>query len=202
MTQFPSQSHKSHEPREVQPVTKSPARERKAPVSRRLRESFFQGSAETAWSSMIWNSFIPGLADQLENAMHEGLSTLFGGTSTVYGRSGRRQSVGGRISRHSPDRALGGGQSHTSRVDVDPRDRHNASVYEIDSRAEAEEVLRALNNSIDQFDVVTFAEFLQLVRKSPEHTDFGWGWDDLGGTKIVHSRGIYYVDLPPVIKLK
>ncbi len=196
--QFPSQSHKAHEPREVEPIVKTPGRVRKAPFGRRLRENFFHGDAESAWSSMIWNSFIPGLADQVENAMHEGLSTLFGGTSTVYRR--QRQGGTGRISRHNPDRALGGGAP--TRVEVDSRDRHTASVYELDSRVEAEEVLVALNHTIDQYDVVTFAEFLQLIRKTPEHTDYKFGWDDLGGTKIVSSRGMFFLDLPPVITLK
>ena len=198
--QFPSQSHKTHDPREVAPIVKTPGRVRKAPLGRRLRENFFHGDAESAWSSMIWNSFIPGLADQVENAMHEGLSTLFGGTSTVYRRQ-RQQGGSGRITRHNPDRALGGGGA-PSRVEVDPRDRHTASVYELDSRVEAEEVLAALNITIDQYDVVTFAEFLQLIKKTPEHTDYKFGWDDLGGTKIVSSRGSFFLDLPPVITLK
>jgi len=199
MTEFPSQSHKSHEPREVRPVTKSPARERKAPLGRRLRDTIFKGDAESAWSSMVWNSFFPGLADQVENALHEGLSTLFGGTSTAYAR--QRNRPGSRISRYSPDRALGNNPS-PSRVEVDPRDRHNSLVYELDSRAEAEEVLVAMNVTIDQFDAVTFAEFLQMIRKTPEHTDYKFGWDDLGGSKVVHSKGSYFLDLPPVVTLK
>lgn len=199
MTQFPSQSHKSHEPREVKPVTMSPGRLRKPPMLRRFRETVFKGDAGSAWSSMIWNSFFPGLADQMENALHEGLATLFGGTSSTYRRQ-HQMTAGGRISRHNPDRALG--DNRPSRVEVDPRDRHNSGVYEIDSRAEAEEVLAAMNLTIDSFDTCTFAEFLQLIRRTPEHTDFGVGWEDLGGSKIVHSKGAYFLDLPPVISLK
>ncbi len=199
MADYPSQSHKTHEPREVVPVTRNPGRIRKAPWGRRLRETVIQGDAESAWTSMIWNSFLPGLADQIESAMHEGLSTLFGGGTSVYRRE-RRQG-GSRISRHSPDRVLGGGRPE-ERISRNDRTRQDVSVIEIDSRAEAETVLERLLDSIDQFDVVTLAEFYQLVQITPDHTDFGFGWDDLGGSKIVHSKGVYFLDLPTPFKLK
>lgn len=201
MVDFPSQSHKAREPREVQPVTRAPAKIGKPPTGRRLRQTFFQGDAGTAWGSMIWESFIPGLRDQIEDALHEGLSTLLGGGSSVYRR--QRNSPGNRISRHNPDRAIGsGGSRYENQISRDDRRRQDTSAVEFDSRAEAEACIESLNRSIDSFDVVTLAEFYELVQHTPDHTDYKFGWDELGGARVVHSRGAYHVELPPVITLK
>lgn len=206
MEQFPSQSHKAGEPRETLPVTRAPGRVRKAPAGRRLLATFFQGDAQTTWTSMIWDTFFPNLRDNLEDSVHNGISTLFGGTSSGSYYGGRRRSShssSGNISKHNPDRALGTrGASEPSRFSREDRQAQRLDVIEIDSRAEAEDVLNAMNATIDQYDAVTLAEFYQMVRITPDHTDFGWGWEDLGGAKIVHSRGAYFLDLPPLIKLK
>lgn len=199
MTEFPSQSHKANEPREIVPITRNPGRVRPAPLGRRFRETFIQGDAKTAWSSMLWNSFLPGMRDQLAEAVHQGIDSLFNGGTTSY-RPNRRSPAGSNISRHNPDRALGGRPSE--RLTREDRGRQDTSVIEIDSRAEAEEILAALAQTIDQFDVVTLAEFYQLVRITPEHTDYKFGWEDLGGARVTHSRGSYYLDLPPTIALK
>lgn len=203
MEPFPSQSHKAGEQREIQPVTRAPGRVRKAPAGRRLLTTFFQGDAKTTWASMMWETFFPNLRDNIEDSVHNGISTLFGGTSSRGYYGGARRSHNSQITRHNPDRALGArGAVETTRISREDRAAQRLDVIEIDSRAEAEDVLNAMNNTIDQYDVVTLAEFYQMVRITPDHTDFGWGWEDLGGTTIVHHRGSYFLDLPQPIKLK
>lgn len=205
MEQFPSQSHKSENPREIQPVTREPGRLRKAPAGRRFLATMFQGDAQTTWTSMIWESFFPNLRDNIEDTVHNGISTLFGGTSSVgyYGGNRRRNHhTNSGISRHNPDRALGSSVGSEARFSREDRQAQRLNVIEIDSRAEAQEVLSQMLQTLDQYDVVTLADFYMMVRITPEHTDFGWGWDDLGGAKVVHSRQTYYLDLPPLIKIK
>jgi hypothetical protein len=205
MEQFPSQSHKASEPREIQPITREPGRIRKAPAGRRLLSTFFQGDAQTTWTSMIWESFFPNLRDNIEDSIINGIHTLFGGTSVRYGGP-RRSGFGSsnsQISRHNPDRALGSrGAVPESRISREDRMNQRLDVIEIASRPEAEDVLAAMNATIDQYDIVRLAEFYQMVHISPDHTDYQWGWEDLGGSKVVHSHGVYYLDLPPLVKIK
>lgn len=201
MTELPSRSHKSREPREVVPVTRNPGRVRKQPVSRKFMETFIQGNARDVWSSMIWQTFFPNLRDNVADAVHDGIDMLFSGNGNSGGyRRGPRRHTGNNITRHNPDKALGG--HAPERFSRDDRRNHNLGTIEIDSRAEAEEVLNSMNATIDQYDLVSLAEFYQLVQISPETTDFGWGWEDLGGAKIIASRGSYYLDLPSPIKIK
>lgn len=199
---FPSQSHKSREPREIQPITKNAARVRKAPVGRRLRETFIQGDARTVWTTMLWDTFFPNLRDNFASAVHNGIDALFEGTAGGYRRqSHSRYANSNNASRYNPDKALGSGNA-PSRFSDDARRNHDFSVLELDSRVEAEEVLQQMNFLIDQYDVVTLAEFYQMVRISPQHTDYKFGWEDLGGARVVHSRNSYYLDLPRPVQLK
>lgn len=205
MDEFPPQSHKSREPREIQAVTTNPARVRSVPMGRRFRETFIKGDARSVWTSMVWETFFPNLSENVADAVHNGVDALFGGYSTSARTGGRRNrySSGGRsnISKHSPDRALGGGGS-TERFSDDARRNHDFSVLEIDSRVEAEEVLSQMNLLVDQFDVCTVADFYGMVQISPAHTDYKFGWEELGNARVVSSRGAYYLDLPSPITLR
>lgn len=204
MDQFPSQSHKASEPREIQPITREPGRVRKAPAGRRLLATFFRGDAQMTWTSMVWESFFPNLRDNVEDSVINGIRTLFGGTSSrSYYGGPRRSNVHNQISRHNPDSVLGSrGAVSDPRMTRDDRVNQRLNVIDIASRAEAEDVLSAMLALIDQYDLVRLAEFYQMVHMTPDHTDYSWGWEDLGGAKVVHSHGAYYLDLPQPIKIK
>lgn len=202
MTEFPSQSHKSREPRVVEAVVTSPGRVRATPTGRRLKETIFQGDARSVWTSMIWDTFFPNLRDNFADAVHNGIDALFGGYSTGsrsrsrYGGNYRSSSG---ISKHNPDRALG--RAPENRAAEKPVFTGDTSVIEIDSRVEAQEVLNQMNLLIDQFDQCTMADFLRLVDITPQHTHFGIGWEELGEAHVVSHRGSYYIELPEPIKL-
>jgi hypothetical protein len=209
MTQIPSQRPGSHEAREqkpVQPAVMTPGVIRKAPIGRRIRDNLFAGSARDVWMEMFWNTFVGGIADSMADAFHAGVDTAFRGQAGSGGgyrtpSTRFRSNRSSQIMKHNPDRALGGG-APTERFSRDARVRQDTSVVEYASRAEAENVLQSLNLAIDQFDIVTLAEFYELSQITPEHTDYKFGWDSLGGASVVHSRGGYFLDLPPVIQIK
>ena len=122
MEELPSQSHKAREPREIQPITRNPGRIRKPPVGRRFLETFVLGDARDTWSSMIWDTFVPNLRDNVMDAIHDGIDTLFGGSTSRGYRPGRRPNRNSQISKHNPDRALA--SRSEERMTRDDRRRH------------------------------------------------------------------------------
>lgn len=204
MEELPAQSHKAKEQRDIQPVVRNPGRIRKPPFGRRLLDTFVLGDLKTTINNMIWDTFFPNMRENFQDSLHNGVESLFGGVSSGY-RSGRRGGYyahNSQISKHNPDRALGGRGGPAERISKDERNRQETSSVELDSRVEAGQVLEALNQIIDQYEVATLADFYKLAKITPEHTDYKWGWEDLGGAHVVHSRGVYYLDLPPVIALR
>jgi len=205
MEEFPSQSHAAREPREIQPVTTSPGRIRKAPFGRRFMETFILGDARTTWTGMLWDTFLPNLRDNFADAFHEGVDIMFNGGSRgprYHNRRSSRYATGSQISKHNPDRALSARSGQSERYSDEDRNRQNTSVIEWDARVEAEAVLDGMLKILDQYDEVKLAEFYQLADITPQHTDYKWGWEELGNARVVHSRGAYYIDLPPVIPLR
>jgi len=199
--QFPSQSHKSRESRVVEPVVTNPGRIREAPTGRRIRDTIFQGSARSVWTSMIWDTFFPNIRDNIQDTIHKGVDVLFGGytDSRIHNRY-RGNYRSSAISRHNPDRALGR-TSESRQIEQKPRFDGDTSVIELDSRVEAQEVLNQMNLLIDQFDVCSMADFLRLVDITPEHTHYGIGWEELGDAHVVPARGSFYLALPEPIRL-
>jgi hypothetical protein len=66
----------------------------------------------------------------------------------------------------------------------------------IENRAEAEEVLDRMRDLINEYQVCTVADFLDLVGLTGEFTDDKWGWFDLRSASIRMVRGGYMFFLP------
>ena len=67
----------------------------------------------------------------------------------------------------------------------------------IDSRVEAEEVLRMMYEILNRYDVVRVAEVYDLLHVTPDNSDYKWGWEDLEGSRVSRARGGgYCLDLP------
>jgi len=151
---------------------------------------------------MLWEVFMPNLRDNIADAFHAGIDSMFQSTFT---NSRRRPPRGGfassSISKHNPDRALRGFADEPRISDRD-RSEHRLDVIAVDSRVEAEEVLHQMNLLIDEFDICSLADFYKMVRITPQNVDWKWGWEDIGGARVVHSHGEYYFDLPKPVQIK
>lgn len=71
----------------------------------------------------------------------------------------------------------------------------------IESREEAEEVLSRMYDLYDTYQIVSLADYYDLVGVVSEFTDNKWGWDNLRGSRILKVRDGYIIDLPRMIAL-
>lgn len=72
----------------------------------------------------------------------------------------------------------------------------------LDTKQEAEEVVSRLYDLFDTYQIVSLADYYDLVGvTSDEFTDNKWGWDSLKGTRILRVRDGYIIDLPKMIAL-
>ena len=77
------------------------------------------------------------------------------------------------------------------------RANHRFNEVMLEQRAEAEDVLDKMREIISAYDVVTVADFKELLGITGEFTDNTWGWSDLRSAGIRPVRGGYVIDLPP-----
>ena len=71
----------------------------------------------------------------------------------------------------------------------------------LDTKQEAEEVVSRLYDLFDTYQIVSLADYYDLVGATSEFTDNKWGWDSLKGTRILRVRDGYIIDLPKMIAL-
>lgn len=72
----------------------------------------------------------------------------------------------------------------------------------IENRGEAEEVLFQLDELINEYGIVSVADFYELVGiDGSTYTDNDYGWTDIRTAKIVRTRDGYIIKLPRPVPL-
>ena len=73
-------------------------------------------------------------------------------------------------------------------------------VIEFDSSNDANEVLSYMIDSIEQYGLVTVADFYELSGVASKFTDHQFGWTNLDGVRVVPIRGGgFHISFPPVV---
>ena len=73
-------------------------------------------------------------------------------------------------------------------------------VIEFDSTNDANEVLSYMIDSVEQYGLVTVADFYELSDVASKFTDHQFGWTNLDGVRVVPIRGgVFYISFPPAV---
>ena len=73
-------------------------------------------------------------------------------------------------------------------------------VIEFDSANDANDVLSYMIDNIEQYGLVTVADFYELSDVASKFTDHQFGWTNLDGVRVVPIRGGgFYISFPPVV---
>jgi hypothetical protein len=180
----------------VQRVTVSEPIVRKKGFGQKFARSFVSGDGKTVLGYVMADVVLPAVKDMISDAVSQGVERmLFGESVSGSRRSYRSRGGGSGYVNYS-------GMSRSSREQPDPiRSRKARATHDFDdvliaTRAEAEEVLDAMFTLLSQYEIVTVANFYELVGVNGSFTDNKWGWPSLTGSKVVRSRNGYLIDLP------
>lgn len=201
MESFPSNSRRPprnapEEVREVKRVTTGEVVRRKPPLGRRMTQSLVGGNAENVWGYVFGELLIPAARDMIADA-GKGLldGMIYGETS---GRPSRRSRGGGPVSYNTRYSSSSRREPRDDRREISRRGRATHSFDEIvlESRAEAMEVLRSLDEMVERYDGASVAHLYELVGISSNFTDQKWGWVDLHDARVKRVSDGYLLDLP------
>ena len=81
------------------------------------------------------------------------------------------------------------------------RVRQNFDDIVMESRTDAEEVLTRLLDFIDNYGIVSIAEFYDMIGFETSYADFKYGWEELGQAVVTRVRDGYVLHLPRPIQL-
>lgn len=147
--------------------------------------NFFQ--ADTG-IDILDNVIVPGLIDFLYDIGLSGLSQI------LYHDAGK---VKRKKSGSSFERTDYAGKSKKDRER--PRNRGMFDLEEyFETQFDAQQVLSAMKERINNFDVTTVSDYYDFIGKTApgNYLVADWGWYDLDGTVVRHSRDGWYIDLP------
>lgn len=213
---FPNKSDAARRKAEKEPpakqiakVTKGKVTQRKKPIGKRFAEAFGAQEGQGVMDYILYDIVVPAVKNMLLDSIADGAEmALFGEV-----RSRRRRSNGGGGSRYQYDKVSYRNdrddrysRSRRDRFDdrQDARPRANIRDYEdivFGSKADAEEVISGMIDTIEMYDQVTIADLYDMAGVTPEYTYGNYGWTNLSTATVVRNRDGYVLNLPRPIAL-
>lgn len=207
MADYPSNSktldaQKRSEPAEdkkVEKVIKGSVRRKKPSAGKKLAETFLGDDIKNVLSYVFQDVLVPAAKNMFEDMVNGGIHRLLHGddghppSGNLYRDRGKTYANYGGISsgRQAPQRD----RARANRA------QHDFDTIYFDSGGEAEVVLSALVDLTIDYGRATVADFYDLVGISPAHTDYKYGWENLGGANTYRAREGYVIRLPRPILL-
>ena len=145
---------------------------------------FIQEDAANIKDYILWDVLIPAAKSMIDDSVH----------MMLYGQAAGKKSnsTASKISYRS---------YYDDRRDYRKPERTRQTGYDYDdvilgNRGEAEEVLSRMEEILDRYQVVSVADFYDLVGIQGRYTDNKYGWTDLRNAQVIRVRDGYIIKLP------
>lgn len=199
---YKSNSHRSKEEKakaadkKVDKVITGKARVKKKSGLERLSKSFIAEDASNVKSYILMDVLIPAAKKAISDIVTNGIDML------LYGESRQRNKRGSNVSYVSYDRFADRRDDRSSRYSS----RQSRSCLDediiLDSRDEAEEVLRQLDLLIDTYHVASVSDLYDLIGQTGPYTGNRYGWTNLRNAEAVRLRdGGYLLKMPKALPI-
>ena len=198
---YTSNSHKSKETekRQLQKVVKGKVKTKKKSEARRFADVFISEDIQNVKSYVIGEVLIPAAKKALSDIVTNGIDMILYGEAGV---SKRRNSSSSRVSYQSYyDKEDRRDRRDRERYSTRSRAGYNFDNIILDSRGEAENVLCAMEDEIENYGIVSVADLYELVGVSGNYTDNKYGWTDLRTASIARTRDGYMLKLPRALPI-
>ncbi len=194
MENYPSNSHKTREQntdKKVEKVVSGKTSTKKKSGIRKLSDTFLSEDVSNVKSYIFSEVLLPAAKKLVSDIVTNGTNMLLYGE--IKNKKGNSSKVS--YSRYYDDR---------SRDYRSPVVRNNFDYDEIifETRGDAEAVLDAMYDILNQYKVVSVAELYDLASiTTHNYTCNNYGWIDLRGSSVVRVRDGYILKLPRALAI-
>ena len=205
MENYKPNSHRSKEEqkengvekKEIKKVVQGTAKVKKKGKTSKFASMFISEDATNVKSYIVADVLVPAAKKLISDIVKDGIEMiLYGGVNHNKRSSGLRADYVS-YNRYS-DRKY-----EDSRLD-DSKSRYGYSYDDVilETRGEAEEVLDAMDNIIEEYGMVSVMDLYDLVGITGQYTDNKYGWTNIRNSEPVRMRDGYMLKLPKAIPLK
>lgn len=197
MENYPSNSHKAREEvaeKKVEKVVSGKTSTKKKSGMRKLSDTFLSEDVSNVKSYIFSEVLLPAAKKLVSDIVTNGINMLLYGE--IKNKKGNSSKVS--YSRYYDDRR------DRSRDYRSPVVRNNFDYDEIifETRGDAEAVLDAMYDILNQYKVVSVAELYDLASiTTHNYTCNNYGWIDLRGSSVVRVRDGYILKLPRALAI-
>lgn len=176
---------------------------RKETLWDKIRVSLTGDDAQSVGNYLLFDVIIPGTKNIVSDLVTQGVERALFGESK--GRLNTNRHVSGRQSYTAynnmarPQSRMGMDASHRPSQQITPSGRAThrfAEEVAFEKRSDAEGVMSALKDRIDEYGAATVTYFYELVGITGNYIDDGFAWFDLEGYGVERVRGQFFLNLP------
>lgn len=177
---------------------------KKESEARKLAKNFISEDYRNVKSHVFDEVVVPGIkrlvSDVIKNAIDWLLYGVAKGPTSAIG-NGIRGLEYNRIY-NSAISNRGGYTQQSTQLNNTRSGIRDLDVISFDSRSDAELVLIRLQEVADTYELVSVADFYDIIGQTHSFTDNNWGWADLSNAKVVLINGRWVIKFPPIKPLK
>lgn len=172
---------------QVEAVAKGAKRERT--LGQKFKDTFIMEETGSIASYILQDVIGPSIKDMLFTVVTGSLSMALFGTVKGVGRS---NGLGGKVTQYDRmyDRAWADRNRRAAKA------QHRFEDLAFDDKYEADTVLEAMRDMVDEYGQCSVADMYELAGVSSDPIDRKWGWTNLRTASVMYSRGQYVIDLP------
>lgn len=175
--------------KKIDKVVTNPVKMKKSGI-RTVKDVILSGDGEDVKTYVVWDILVP----TVKRAISEIVDMIIWGKNGKRGKGSNSDYVA--YNKFSDPR-------HDHRRDNGPaKVRYTYRDITIETRGEAESVLRQMQDIVAEYGMVSIADLYEMVGETGAHTDHNYGWTDLRNVGISRGRDGYMLDLPKAISLK
>ena len=196
MDEYKSNSHKSRQnqnddipEKKVEKVVSGSVKSKKKNGLQKITNVFVPEDVDDVKSYIFEDIVVPAVKDIILDAVR----AFLGVNGTSRGRSSTSSKISYR--KYYDDR---------DRRDAAPTRTRTGYDYDdiiLETRGEAEDVLERMEELIDMYQLVSVADFYDLVGVSGNYTDNKYGWTNVRNASVVRVRDGYMIKLPKALPL-
>lgn len=169
-------------------VIKGSAKIHQKTTGEKLKETLFGEGVDNVGDYVVFDVIVPTLKEMVVNSVSDGINMLLFG-ETKRGRSSSRNSRSGYVQYES--------YSRNRDRDSGRRAQFDFSDIEFETRADAIDVLDAIEDTISMYDVASVSDLYEFAGITPRPTDNNYGWTSVNTAEILMKRnGSYILSMP------